>query len=141
VSTGTSIHDSTRSENVVVRSSLTPWILTSRLRTCCFAESGSNNLENYRRILELHKADEDLDRITEEMRQFLGNRETIASVSEKDLASASSIYQVNQETRSQSGQGAIGNDRNIELPEERIAGNLEGSAMDLDNQNEAEAES
>jgi len=140
VSTGTSIHDSTRSENVVVRSSLTPWILTSRLRTCCFAESGSNNLENYRRILELHKADDDLDTITGEMRSFLGNRETIASVSEKDLASAGSIYQVNQETRSHSQQAALAQDNKIELPEERVAGNLEGGAMDLDNQNKADVE-
>lgn len=123
VSTGTSIHDSTRSENVVVRSSLTPWILTSRLVTSCFAESGSNNLENYRRILELHKADDDLDKITSEMKEFLGNRETIAGVNEKDLNSASAIYQVNQETRSNQASAALANDRkNAELPHERVEG-------------------
>jgi len=137
VSTGASIHDSTRSENVVVRSSITPWILTSRLRTCCFAESGSHNLENYRRILELHKADDDLDKITNEMKEFLGNRETIAGVSEKDLASAGSIYQVNQETRSQNEQSAIARDDKVGLSEERIAGNLEGKVMDSDIDNQA----
>jgi len=74
------------------------------------------------------------------MRSFLGNRETIASVSEKDLASAGSIYQVNQETRSHSQQAALAQDNKIELPEERVAGNLEGGAMDLDNQNKADVE-
>lgn len=131
VSTGTSIHDSTRSENVVVRSSLTPWILTSRLVTSCFAESGTNNLENYRRILELHKADDDLDNVTGEMKDFLGNRETIASISEKDLASASGIYQVNQETRSHNENKALNQDKNLELSEERIKENLGTENLDL----------
>ncbi len=124
VSTGTSIHDSTRSENVVVRSSLTPWILTSRLVTSCFAESGSHNLEYYRRILELHKADDDLDKITSEMKEFLGNRETIAGVNQKDLNSAGAIFQVNQETRSNLENAALANEKGkVELPHERVEGN------------------
>lgn len=133
VSTGTGIHDSTRSENVVVRSSLTPWILTSRLVTSCFAESGSNNLEYYRRILELHKADDDLDKITSEMREFLGNRETIASVNQKDLASASTIYQVNEETRS--NKSPVEGQITSELPRERIEGDSSRSDMNLDGEN------
>lgn len=133
VSTGTGIHDSTRSENVVVRSSLTPWILTSRLVTSCFAESGSNNLEYYRRILELHKADDDLDKITSEMREFLGNRETIASVNQKDLASASTIYQVNEETRS--NKSPVEGQITSELPRERIEGDSSQSDMNLDGEN------
>ncbi len=133
ISTGTSIHDSTRSENVVVRSSLTPWIVASRLVTSCFAESGSNNLENYRRILELHKADDDLDKITNEMREFLGNRETIAGVNEKDLSSAGTIYQVNQETRANSAHTAIGKDKSSEeISHERAEGQLETESRDLD---------
>ncbi len=139
VSTGTGIHDSTRSENVVVRSSLTPWILTSRLVTSCFAESGSNNLEFYRRILELHKADDDLDKITSEMKEFLGNRETIAGVNQKDLNSAGAIFQVNQETRSNLESAALANEKGkVELPHERVEGNTmtsndlnEGSGLDL----------
>ncbi len=116
VSTGTSIHDSTRSENVVVRSSITPWIIASRIVTSCFAESGANNLEFYRRILEMHKADNELDLITGEMKTFLGNRETIAGVNDKDLASASAIYQVNQETRSLNAQAAMASEKNPEIP-------------------------
>lgn len=115
VSTGTSIHDSTRSENVVVRSSMTPWIVASRLVTSCFAESGSNNLEYFRRILEMHKADDDLDKITSEMREFLGNRETIANVNEKDLASAGAIFQVNQETRSMNAHAQLAKDKSPEI--------------------------
>ncbi len=125
LSTGTSIHDSTRSENVVVRSSMTPWIITSRIISSCFAESGSNNLEYYRRILELHKADDDLDKITGEMRDFLGDRETIASINDKDLASAGTIFQVNQETRSANSQAAVSQDKKTEIPHERAEGNLE----------------
>ena len=45
LSTGTSIYDSTRSENMLVRSSMTPWIIASRLVTSCFTESGTKNLE------------------------------------------------------------------------------------------------
>ncbi len=125
VSTGTSIHDSTRSENVVVRSSMTPWIVTSRIVSSCFVESGTNNLEYYRRILELHKADDDLDKITGEMKEFLGNRETIAGVNEKDLSSASAIFQVNQETRSLNSQNASAVDKVAGITEERANGQLE----------------
>ncbi|MGX5201236.1 hypothetical protein [Aliikangiella sp. IMCC44632] len=136
LSTGTSIHDSTRSENVVVRSSMTPWIITSKLITSCFAESGTNNLEYYRRILELHKADDDLDKITQEMREFLGDRETIASINDKDLASAGTIYQVNQETRSLNEQAAINQSGSTQIPHERAEGQIntqdQGSPEGLD---------
>ena len=132
LSTGTSIHDSTRSENVVVRSSITPWIVTSRIVTSCFAESGSNNLEFYRRILEMHKADDDLDKITGEMREFLGDRETIASVNEKDLASAGDIFQINQETRSMNGKAAMEQSKSTQIPHERAEGKLESGDSNLD---------
>ncbi len=131
VSTGTSIHDSTRSENVVVRSSLTPWIVTSRIVTSCFAESGSNNLENLRLVLEMHKANDDLDKITGEMREFLGNRETIAGVNDKDLNSASAIYQVNQETRSLNAQLANSANVNQEITHQRAEGKLETETPNL----------
>ncbi|TQV76507.1 hypothetical protein FLL45_00660 [Aliikangiella marina] len=133
VSTGVSIHDSTRSENVVVRSSMTPWIIASRIVTSCFAESGTNNLEYYRRILEMHKADDDLDKVTGEMREFLGDRETIASVNEKDLASASDIFQINQETRSVNAQAALEKDKKLEIPHEIARGETTTSGgTDLD---------
>lgn len=130
VSTGTSIHDSTRSENVVVRSSMTPWIITSNIVTSCFAESGSHNLEHYRRIMEMHKADDDLDKITDEMREFMGNRETIASINEKDLSSASEIYQVNQNSRST--QEVVGVDKKAEITHEIAEGKEASQSTNLD---------
>ncbi|WP_444994700.1 hypothetical protein [Aliikangiella sp. IMCC44359] len=135
VSTGTSIHDSTRSENVVVRSSMTPWIVTSRIVSSCFAESGNNNLEYYRRILEMHKSDDDLDKITSEMREFLGNRETIAGVNEKDLNSAGAIYQVNQETRSLNAQAALNKDDSGVITHERAEGKMETDTKEIDENN------
>ncbi len=100
LSTGTSIYDSTRSENVVVRSSMTPWVITSAVRTVTFAESGARNLEFPRHILEMHKSDDTLKQIEQEIRGFLRDRETVASINnEKDLASAARIHQVNQQSR------------------------------------------
>ena len=100
VSTGMAIHDSTRSENVVVRSSITPWIITSRINTSIFATSGMNNLESPRFIMGMNKNDEELAEIVDEIKAFLRGRETIASITnEADLANASTIHQVNQQTR------------------------------------------
>jgi hypothetical protein len=100
LSTGTSIYDSTRSENTVVRSSLTPWIIACKTVTCCFAGSGMRNLDSARHILEMHKADNDLDTIVSEIRHFMANRAAIAGISsDKDMDSASRIYQINMQTR------------------------------------------
>ncbi len=51
VATGMSIYDSTRSENTIVRSSLTPWLIVSRLHTSTLTVSGSANLEQPRLML------------------------------------------------------------------------------------------
>lgn len=100
LSTGTGIHDSLRSENVLVRSSMTPWLLVSRLVTSCFTASGEKNLEHPRHILEFHDADEELEKIVFEMRGFLDGRETIASIKNmKDLNSTANIQQVNSAAR------------------------------------------
>jgi len=100
LSTGTGIYDSLRSENVLVRSSMTPWLLVSRFVTSSFTESGSDNLEHPRHILEMHDADAELEKITQEVRGFLDNRETIASIRNmKDLHSTANIQQVNSAAR------------------------------------------
>ncbi len=101
ISTGMAIHDSTRSENVVVRSSITPWIISSRITTSIFATSGVNNLEAPRYILTMRKNEDELKGIVAEIKSFLRKREAIASITnESDLQSASNIHQVNQQTRS-----------------------------------------
>ncbi len=100
LSTGTSIYDSTRSENTVVRSSLTPWLIACRVVTCSFAGFGMKNLEYARHIIEMHKSDTDLATIVAEIREFIRSRQAIAGIgNEKDLESASQIYQMNAQTR------------------------------------------
>jgi Co/Zn/Cd efflux system component len=100
LSTGTSIYDSTRSENTVVRSSLTPWLIACRVMTCSFSGSGMKNLEYARHIIEMHKADEDLNTIVMEIREFIKSRQAIAGIgNDKDLESASQIFQINAQTR------------------------------------------
>jgi len=100
ISTGTGIHDSTRSENVLVRSSITPWVVVSKIVSTTFAASGMRNLEFPRVILEMHKDNHELDSIMHDVKSFLKDRESIASItSERDLGNASQIYSLNQQTR------------------------------------------
>lgn len=100
ISTGMSIHDSTRSENVVVRSSITPWIITSRITSTTFATSGMLNLEMPRVVMSMHANDNELGTIVDELTGFLRGRENIASIrNESDLGNADVIHQVNQATR------------------------------------------
>jgi hypothetical protein len=110
-----SIYDSTRSENVIVRSSLTPWLIVSRLHTSTLAVSGSANLEQPRLILGLRE-NADLSRdLVADARSFLKDRQIMASVaSESDLQAAANIYQMNERTRAngddRSGQPVISQD-------------------------------
>ena len=100
ISTGTGIHDSTRSENTLVRSSITPWIIVSRIMSTTFAATGMRNLEYPRYILEMHKSDHDLQAIKDDVVAFLKDRESIASItSVRDLENASHIHQINQQSR------------------------------------------
>ena len=106
LSTGNSIYDSTRSENVVVRSTITPWFLVSDLLTSTFATVGTLNLEQPRHILAMTKDDESLGAILAELEAFFASRLTIAGVNEVDLQSASQIYQMNEHSRSGPGLAA-----------------------------------
>jgi hypothetical protein len=111
IATGTGIHDSTRSENTLVRSSITPWIITSRVISTTFADTGMKNLEHPRTILEMHKNDEELASIKDDVISFLKDRESIAAItSARDLGNASQIHQLNQQTRAMPTQGKIEQD-------------------------------
>ncbi|RUO39848.1 hypothetical protein CWE15_08830 [Aliidiomarina taiwanensis] len=102
ISTGMSIHDSTRSENVIVKSSITPWIVSSRITTSTFASSGQNNVEMPRYVMSMHKNQDELDIMVQEIRDFLRGRETIAGFTNtKDLQQAENILRVNQASRGQ----------------------------------------
>lgn len=100
ISTGTSIYDSTRSENTLVRSSITPWVIVTKIVSSTFAGSGMRNLEHSRYIMEMHKEDHQLNSIKQDIVNFLKDRESIAAItSERDLGNASQIHELNEQTR------------------------------------------
>lgn len=97
ISVGMAITDSTRSENTVVRTSFSPWLLVTRLVTSTQASSGSGNLAGPRYIMSMHKADDMLDHLTDKMKSFLNNRETIATaLTPKDLQSIQTMFTINE---------------------------------------------
>ncbi len=100
LATGTSIYDSTRSENTMVRASMTACFLATRAVSSTYAAIGSMSSKSQRHILEMHKAERHLESIVEEIKHFVGDRESIASInSEKDLGAAARIFQVNQQVK------------------------------------------
>ena len=100
VSTGMSIHDSTRSENVVVKSSITPWVVSSRIVSSTYATAGSQNVEMPRYVMSMNKNDDELNTIIDEIRSFLKGRENIAGFTNAaDLQHAENILKVNQASR------------------------------------------
>jgi hypothetical protein len=100
LATGMSIYDSTRSENTVVRSSLTPWLLVSRLRSSTLTVSGSANLEQPRLIIGMEENPTLTQDLIADTRAFLSNRQVMAGVaSEADLQAAANIYKINERTR------------------------------------------
>jgi len=101
ISTGMSIHDSTRSENVVVKSSITPWVVSSRITTSTYATAGSQNIEMPRYVMSMEKNEDELNSIIGEIREFLKGRENIAGFTNSaDLQHAENILKVNQASRS-----------------------------------------
>jgi len=100
ISTGMSIHDSTRSENVVVKSSITPWVVSSRITSSTYAAAGGQNVEMPRYVMSMEKNQHELDAIIAEIRDFLKGRENIAGFTNTaDLQHAENILQVNQASR------------------------------------------
>ena len=129
ISTGTGIHDSTRSENTLVRSSITPWAIVTRIVSTTFAATGMRNLEHPRYILEMHMADRELSSIREDLISFLKNRESIAAITNvRDLGNASQIHQLNRQTRAETLK------REIEPPESDVAGFLRDGQSSDDNE-------
>ena len=125
LSSGAAIHDSNRSENVIVRSSMTPWFIVSKLVTSTFSEPGQNNLERSRYILEMHNDDNECESIVGEMRTFIQNRESIATVSNRDIQSASTLHTMNEQSR-------YATERTVQLPQGE-------SPMALESQGEEDA--
>jgi hypothetical protein len=102
LATGMSIYDSTRSENTIVRSSLTPWLIVSRIHSSIIAVSGAMNLEQPRYVLTMDKNEPLCDELVRDMQCYLKERQVMASVqSESDFQAASTIHQMNERTRAQ----------------------------------------
>lgn len=107
VSTGMGIYDSTRSENLVVRASMTPWVICANVDSSTFALSGVDNLEHARLIWSFEKNDDELKAMIGEVKTFLSQRESVASLqNDKELNAISKIAQVNQQTRALDPAGA-----------------------------------
>ncbi len=99
ISTGMSVYDSTRSENELIRSSISPWIIISRIVSTTFLGFGPHRFNNKRYIMEMHKDEAEMDNIVREFREYMNSRENIASVArEGDLRNASDILKMNRES-------------------------------------------
>ncbi|NIK80409.1 hypothetical protein FHS15_005595 [Paenibacillus castaneae] len=97
LSVGMAITDSTRSENTIVRSSFSPWLLVTRLVTSTLAGSGSGNLSGPRYIISMHKADDLLSHLVQKTRSFVQNRQIIATAtSSKDFEAFQQINALNE---------------------------------------------
>lgn len=104
LSTGMSIHDSTRSENEVVRSSLTPWVLCTRLQSVTYLGSGVGKLERARWVLSMERDDAFLDSVVQALRRFISSRQLVAGVTANaDFGAASTIHRMNELTRATAG--------------------------------------
>ncbi len=100
LATGMSIYDSTRSENRIVRSSITPWLIVSRITSSIIAVSGALNLEQRRYVLGMERSPALCDELIRDMRNYLKDRQIMAGVqSGSDLEAASTIHQMNERAR------------------------------------------
>ncbi len=108
VSSGMSVYDSNRSENVVVRSSLTPWLLSAEITTVTFAVSGTHNLEQGRLVLDMRRNETFLGSLLGDLDQYMKTRSTIAGVTQADVAAASDFQALNQGARAAPAAGLGG---------------------------------
>jgi len=101
VSHGMGILDSSRSENTVVRSSLTPWVLAAYVHTVTFARLGARNLEGPRYLIGLERNDGLLQSVAKGLREAIESKELVADVagSQADLEAAAKVHQLNQQSR------------------------------------------
>ncbi|WP_206105423.1 hypothetical protein [Paenibacillus thalictri] len=96
-SVGMAITDSTRSENTIVRSSFSPWLYATKLVSSTLVGSGAGNMSSPRYILSMHKADDLLAHLVQQIRSFVDERQVIAvSTSGKDNEAIQRIYSVNE---------------------------------------------
>ena len=101
VSSGMSVYDSSRSENTVVNTSATPWILVSRIVTSTLSDSSTKNLEGSRYILEMYKVDDFLNDLVNGFTNYLKDRKLIVGFNSKaDIENSMDFHKLNEMTRS-----------------------------------------
>ena len=109
VSSGMSVYDSNRSENTIVNSSATPWILVSKVVTSTIADSSTKNLEGRRFILEMYKADDFLNDLVVGFNNYLNNRKLIVGFnSEADIENSMGFHKLNEITRANNVMPKVG---------------------------------
>lgn len=141
VSMGTSVYDSARSENTVVRSSLSPWMLIADLVTTTFAVPGKTNLEQRRWIEAFSENGAFMDNLIKDLKDGLSDHNLIAGLkSEGDQATAGNLLQMNavaeniREKAKQDAHGQLPSDANSKKTE------IEASQMDSEVTQQAEAD-
>lgn len=96
ISVGNAIQGNIQSENRVVRSTLSPWILLSRITSTTFATSGPGNLSNPRYVVDMEKDDSLLQNLIDRVRGLIDDRHVVADLSSPgDYTTALKFDQVN----------------------------------------------
>ncbi len=100
VSSGMAVYDSNRSENTIVNTSATPWILVSKIITSTLADSSTKNLEGSRYILEMYKGDDFLNDLVLGFTNYLKDRKLIVGFDTKaDIENSLGFHKLNEMTR------------------------------------------
>ncbi|WP_139349835.1 hypothetical protein [Thioalkalivibrio denitrificans] len=98
--TGSSILDSNRSESHALRSSITPWLVVSRIGSSIIAVSGAMNLEQPRYVLDMEPSDDLTKELVDDVRRYLRERQVLAPIeSSADAQSVMDIHRMNERTR------------------------------------------
>lgn len=84
ISMGASYHDSNRSENSVIRSSINQWIVVSKLTTITFLGTTLDKFENARFVMEMDKDDFQINEILKDLKSFVDSRVIVADLAENE---------------------------------------------------------
>ena len=96
ISVGNALQGNIQSENRIVRSTISPWILLSRITSSTFATSGPGNLSNPRYVLDMGKDDSLLQDLVDRIRRHIEDRRVVADLSSPgDYTTALKFDQVN----------------------------------------------
>lgn len=96
-SIGDAITDSTKSENTLVRTSFSPWVIMTQISSSTHAKSGANALSKSRYVLSMEKTDRELEQLIHNIKSFLDEKELVAMTrSSKDAQNLEALYALNE---------------------------------------------